>query len=164
MSYSYDRRASERVASAVDTDLAKAYADAWSPGLIAKYGPKYIKPATLGELIREHWMDEVAMDIRNLQFRSSNWMTPAEWASQMKVICPEYNEFHAGKVGAWLSRYPGVEVQPAREYSVCLYLKSRADQKGDPASLGQIASEATRVGRASESDFQGDGTLRLWWD
>jgi hypothetical protein len=158
--YSYDRRmaAAGVVTAAMDLDLAKAYADAWSDGLIGKYAPKYIKPAKLGEMLRDHWMNEVGMSIRNLQFRSSKWMAPGEWATQMKLLCPEYNGFHAGKVGAWLGRYPGVEVQPAREYSVCLYLK------GDPDSLSKISSEASRVGRADESDFQGDGTLRLWWD
>ena len=138
--------------------MAKAFADSWSSSLIGKLAPKFIPPAKLGEALRDQWFELVGVDVRSLQWRSSKWMKPAEWAEQMKTICPEYNAFHAGKVGAFLSRFNGVELQPAREYSVCVYLK------GDSAELSQIETQAKRAMHASEVDMQEDGTLRLWWD
>jgi hypothetical protein len=146
------------VTAALDTGLAKAYADAWSPALIGKNAPKYIGAAHLGEMLWDHWVHEVAMKVRTLQYRSSSWMAPSELAAQMALLCPEYNSFHAGKVCAFLARFPGVEVQPAREYSVCLYVK------GDPDPLQKIASAAKAFVHADEVDYQDDGSLRLWWD
>lgn len=143
-------------AAALDMDLAKTYADAWSSMLIGKLASQFLKPKDLGDAIRDKWFDVVGAEVRSLQWRSSKWIKPAEWAEQMKQVCPEYNQFHAGKVGAWLSRFSGVEVQPAREYSVCVYIK------GNPEELSQIASQAKQA-RAGESDMQNDGTLRLWW-
>jgi hypothetical protein len=144
-------------AAALDMDLARTFVDAWSNLLIGKMAPKFLAPQALGDALRDQWFDAVAAETRSLQWRSSKWLKPAEWAAQMKAICPEYNNFHAGKVGAWLSKFSGVEVQPAREYSVCIYLK------GDPDELSQIETQAKRF-RADEVNMQDDGTLRLWWD
>ncbi len=151
------REETSKEAASLDMDLAKTYCDAWSPTLIGKLAPKFLSPKALGDVLRDKWFDAVGAETRSLQWRSARWMKPAEWAQQMKTVCPEYNGFHAGKVGSWLSRFSGVEVQPAREYSVCLYIK------GDPEELAQIAGQAKQV-RADEVDMQDDGTLRLWWD
>lgn len=147
----------EKEAAALDMDLAKTYADAWSDTLIGKLAPKFLTPKALGTVLRDKWIDVMGYETRSLQWRSARWMKPAEWAQQMKAICPEYNGFHAGKVGSWLSRFSGVEVQPAREYSVCLYIK------GKPEELTEIMGQAKQA-RADEIDMQDDGTLRLWWD
>jgi hypothetical protein len=152
--YDYDRR----TAAVVDMDLAKTYADAWSNDLIGRLAPRFIPPAKLGEVLRGQWFDLVGVHARSLEWRSSQWMTPASWAAQMELVCPEYNMFHAGKVGAWLSLLPGVEVQPAREHSVCLYLR------GSPEDLAKVEWQAKKVIHADVVDMQVDGTLRLWWD
>jgi hypothetical protein len=163
----YDRRnrvsdphdtSPHKEAAALDMDLAKTYADAWSDELVGKFAPKFIPPEKLGVALRDQWFDLVGANTRSLQWRSAKWMKPAEWAGQMKTVCPEYNGFHAGKVGSWLSRFGGVEVQPAREYSVCVYLK------GDPKELATIERQAKQAIHADEVDMQQDGTLRLWWD
>lgn len=152
--YSYDRRE----AAALDMDMAKAYADAWSSALVGKLAPKFIPPVKLGELLRAQWFDLVGAVARNLEWRCSRWMSPGECGAQFAAICPEYNQFHASKVCAWLSQFPGVEVQPAREHSVTLYLK------GKPEELAQIEHQARGLIHADEVDMQMDGTLRLWWD
>jgi len=154
VSYSYDRT---KEAGSLDMDLAKTYADAWSPTLIGKLAPKFVSPAKLGDVLQPIWFDQVGSGIRSLQWRSSRWMKAADWGQQMKMICPEYNGFHAGKVGTWLSHFD-VEVQPAREHSVCIYIK------GAPESLATIENMAKRAVHADEVDLQDDGTLRLWWD
>lgn len=156
--YSYDRRTASGVTAALDMGLARAFADAWSSALIAEHGPKHIEPAKLGELLRSHWVNEVAMNIRNLEYRCGTWMAPEDLVAQMRLVCPQYNQFHIGLVGKWLGLFPGVEAQPAREHSVAIYLK------GDPNMLSKAAHEAKAAVHADTVDFQDDGTLRLWWD
>lgn len=69
-----------------------------------------------------------------------------------------YNEFKAATVAKWLKKWAGkIEVQPAREYSVALYIK------GDAEVLKDMEDTAARV-KADEIAIQSDGTLRLWWD
>lgn len=122
--------------SGFDMDLASTYADAWSDELVGQLGKR----------------------TRALQWRSTKWIKPSEWAEQMTAICPTYNRFSAAKVGVWLAQFSNIEVQPAREYSVCLYLK------GSPETLATILKQAPEAVFADEADMEKDGTLRLWWD
>jgi hypothetical protein len=118
----------------IDLDFALAYADAWS--------------------------ESVAERLRDLDWRSSQWMTPHEWAEQAELIVPGYNDFDARKVGDWLKNFlGGIRVQPAREGSVALYVKGPRpvlEEMRDSARSDVMADEATL---AKNSDV-----LRLWWD
>jgi hypothetical protein len=71
-----------------------------------------------------------------------------------------YNGFKAATVARWLKKWDGIEVQPAREYSVALYIKGPTA----PYVLAAMLKAAKRGTKADEAAIQADGTLRLWWD
>ena len=118
------------------------------------------------------WSDRAASEFRDLDWRGSEWMTPAEWTEQAELIVPGYNVFDAREVGRWLQRFSGIKVQPAREGSVALYVKgSRATlekmkelarYRHEFPGGGPEESEALGA-EADEASIQ-DGELRLWWD
>jgi len=141
----YPKSAAWKVRAAVlDEDqraLAKAYADAWNPSKVV---------AIFDDL-------DLASELRSLQYRSGKWETPAAWGKVMAVVCPHYNDFDAAKVATWLKGFKGIEVQAAREYSVCLYVRGKLDV------LGHVEGDAHLV-KAQEHSRQPDGTVRLWWD
>ena len=152
--YSYDR-----TAASIDMDFAKAYCDSWSKTLIGKLGPKMVSPKVLAELLEKDWFNSVAVELRDLKYRSSKWMPPAEYIAQMKVICPGYNEFTVRRLAKLIlaPEAAGIQLQPAREYSVCIYIK------GPPEALTWLQANAQPIALADEVHLQGD-ELRLWWD
>lgn len=92
-------------------------------------------------------------------------MSVADWTETMKQALvanyPDgdltYNEFDLRKVSKALQAVPGVEVAPAREYSVAVYVTGPQD------ALNKVFKLGKRL-RADEVDFQEDGSVRLWWD
>lgn len=155
----FEKEAGLKTALTLDMELAKAFADAWSAATQVKFAAKVVPPEMLSGVIAANWLDgeRLAYDLRDLHFRSSKWMSPAEWAQQMKVCCPSYNSFSANKVSRWLAAFGGIEVQPARELSPCLYVK------GDEATLKSMQAMAKQMANADEANIDG-GVLRLWWD
>jgi hypothetical protein len=126
-----------------------------------KLGPKVAPPKMLSEMLADAWMNgAVPMELRQLTFRSSKWMRPQEYVEQMKAICPDYNEFSIRRMAKILLSPDAkdIQIQPAREYSVCMYVK------GEPDVLDWLKLMATTDGRADEASIWADGTLRLWWD
>jgi len=126
----------------LDVEFAEAYSDAWAP----EFEREFMKTFNLSSLPG-----------RDLDWRGSRWMTPADWTDHAIGIVPSYNEFDPKRVGAWLSTFSGIKVQPAREMSVALYIK------GPRATLERMRDEAERAVVADEADVR-RGELRLWWD
>ncbi len=98
--------------------------------------------------------------LRNLNFRASAPLRLLEWMECMKRATPEgYNQFNAVRVGRVLAQL-GVSLDavfiPAREYSVCVYVRA------DGWLLQHILNNAAAL-QADEADIV-DGELRLWWD
>ena len=140
----HPKSAAWKVGAVLDQDqraLAKAYADAWNPSKVV---------AIFNDL-------ELAYELRSLTYRSGKWETPAAWGKVMAVVCPHYNDFDAAKVAAWLKGFKGIEVQAARENSVCLYVRGRLD-------VVQWVEKDAHLVKANEHSIEPDGTLRLWWD
>ena len=68
---SYDRRTARALSNAltpeeprsfeagmaIDMEMAKVYADAWSDLLIGKLAPKFLPPAQLGQALRDEWLN-----------------------------------------------------------------------------------------------------------
>ena len=152
-----------REGATLDMELAKAYADSWPPATIGKLALKILSTKdfarVLGKMDLDAWFG-IVEPIRNLKWRSSQWMSPQDWIAQMKVVCPSYNEFKPSRVAKLLldPNAKGIEVQPAREGSVCVYIK------GEPEILDWIKVYSDTIAKADEAHIQGDGTLRLWWD
>ena len=73
-------------------DLAKAYADTWPE-------------ASAGKIFKAL---ELGYQLRSLQYRSSKWTSPADWALDMLSCCPEYNDFRSTTVGSWLKKFKGI--------------------------------------------------------
>jgi len=97
---------------------------------------------------------------RNLRWRSSKWYSPKDlgevWTLGYKDGMFGYNQFDVEEVMPWLEGW-GVEVQPAREGSVAMYVR------GDRDTLEGMEAEAYEVANADEAWMRGDD-LRLWWD
>src|SRR5687767_12938643 len=64
---------------------------------------------------------EESEKIRNLNFRSSGSLRPADWFTVMKEVAPQYNGFDAEKVYD-LIQDQDIRIIPSREGSVCLYV------------------------------------------
>lgn len=84
---------------------------------------------------------------RNLNWRASAAVSPAEAISIMEETCPSYNEF----TPELLKQLPSdAKVTLAREGSVCIYV----DKVGD-ATVGNLKAD----------EFDNDGAnVRIWWD
>lgn len=153
--------------------MAQAYGDGWSDHAYPMYVPQVV-PDAMEKLMRDTDVRNKlrGMVDRNLNWRSDVWTSPAEWTEDAKLFVPSYNNFEAAGVGKWLSKFPGIQVQAAREGSVALYVKgdgetleSMSQQAEDQAAVDEVSFEAegggsTKLGKPYE---QGD-VLRLWWD
>jgi hypothetical protein len=162
----------------LDVPFALAYADQWDVDVAREIGatasPTAASPiftrSLLDRLMTEPaaWFDsrewgDIATSLCDHYWRGKRWMTPAEWMHQAIAIVPEYNDFNAKEVGAWLAEWTGaarlgtIMVRPAREGSVALYIKAPA------AAVRELAEEARRMVQPDEVDIR-RGILRLWWD
>ena len=94
--------------------------------------------------------DPYAMQERNLHFRCSVELSPPEVYEVMTRFVPGYNEFTPELV----LNLPGdAAVTVAREYSVCLYVRTAAD----------LSTQADEL-KADELDQSEPGVWRIWWD
>ena len=106
---------------------------------------------------------------RTLMFRATKWMSVKQWTALMVNAVPNgYNDFNAKKVGRWLAaieRKVGagpLQMQPAREYSVCAYIR------GPRETLEAIIKSGKRGGGRTDEAWWTRGKegeeVRLWWD
>lgn len=157
--------------AASDVDLALAYADCWPLktiknmigearvlAAVKEYKSFFdIKSPRAVERLEADWF-EISLPLRDLSFRSKKWVSPADWAATMKEVSPRYNAFSVTKVAKLLlaPEASGIQVQGARESSVCLYVK------GPPEALAWLDANHRKMA-ADESHIE-HGELRLWWD
>jgi hypothetical protein len=98
----------------------------------------------------------------DLDFRSGDWIPVSAWHDIMEKATPEgYNNFHAPQVAKILHAIEKefgerLEVQPAREYSVAVYVR------GSQEALRKLLKKV----RADEKDMVSydPPEVRLWWD
>lgn len=149
--------------------MAQAYGDAWEDSAYSQYVPQVV-PDALDRLMKDPDVQKKlsSMVERNLGWRSDVWTSPAEWTEAAKLFVPGYNNFDAADVGKWLAKFPGIQVQAAREGSVALYVK------GDAETLKAMYADAERAVSADEvfyevggevlNEYEPSANLRLWWD
>jgi len=110
---------------------------------------------------------------RNLNWMGSVYMTPAEWTESAELFVPGYNEFDAMQVGNWLATFPGIQVLPARESSVALYVKgdgktlqamAESARARDGAKADEVSFESEAGGTSMSAEYEEGNVLRLWWD
>lgn len=99
-----------------------------------------------------------AMARRRLKWRGER-APLADVAEQYTAIHRSYNEFEPGMITELDRAFPnsGIEAEPARENSVCIYLYV-PDLFRD-----QVESYVKETFHADEIDWI-DGALRIWWD
>jgi hypothetical protein len=107
-----------------------------------------VNPIDIGEAIYKY---------RNLDWRSDEWFSVTDTISLFKDYCPEYNEFQCGNLGVLSELGEDVMIQPAREGSVCIYIKG--------AHVVEATVRALQMQlMADEVNMQPDNTVRVWWD
>lgn len=93
---------------------------------------------------------KVGERLRNLDFHAKDFVSRDEAYEIMKQAVPDgYNDFDAEIILQWPE---SVQVQCAREASVCLYLKGK---------------ELPKPFTSREDEYDVDeyrGILRMWWD
>lgn len=99
---------------------------------------------------------------RRLTWRSAQRLSLADAARCYGQMVGSYNEFRPSLLSDLLKAFPneGIEVTPAREYSVAVYL--HIPDAGDLRS--RVESFAREHFLADEVDWEEPGTLRCWWD
>lgn len=153
--------------------MAQAYGDAWDDDVYGKYVLQVV-PDAMDQLLKDADVQQKlkSMVERKLNWRGTEWVSPAEWAGAAKLFVPGYNAFDAAAVGKWLAKFTGIRVQAAREASVALYVQ------GDAETLAAMAKDAEGAVSADEISFEAPGAssgklnkpyeagdeLRLWWD
>jgi hypothetical protein len=101
--------------------------------------------------------EDVANEQRMLDWRSTEWLSVQDAVMKFRAYCPEYNEFTAERLKALNTLGKDVQVQPARENSVCVYLK------GNDVSYASVDGIAQLL-FCDEVGEEPDGTIRVWWD
>lgn len=99
--------------------------------------------------------DDVAYEQRSLDWRDTNWYSLQEAIMKFQAYCPQYNEFVCENLGVLGTLGNDIEIQPARENSVCIYVKGATYEAVDALSDKLMCDE---VGE------EPDGTIRVWWD
>lgn len=131
------------IASQVMRDFRKTYADAVN-----------------ADMTDEQWQE--AARVRRLTWQSRHRLSLADAVKCYGQMAINYNEFHAGLIQALhcAFRCDGIEVTPAREYSVAVYLHVPAvgDLRQRVETFARERFNADNVGWTDE------GTLRVWWD
>lgn len=106
-----------------------------------------------------------ALNHRELTWRHDARVSLSE-AAALYALIPKYNYFRGEMVGNLLTSFPdaGIEVVPAREYSVAMYLhipeefRARVEQYiREQWGLDEMGWQAPLVGDVT-------GLLRVWWD
>ncbi len=97
---------------------------------------------------------------RELEWKSEHRIPLAEAAEAYAQIDGNYNEFQPTMLADLLAEFPdqGIEVTPAREYSVAVYLHAR------PGLRRQVRKFVEDNWLADEVDWKEADTLRVWWD
>lgn len=109
----------------------------------------------------------VASGQRNLSWKGDR-MPLAEAAELYAKICNGYNEFEPGMLRALDVQFggSGIEVTPARESSVAVYL--HIPDNGVPGLRGSVRQWIEKNWNADEIDWWDTdnmkGSLRVWWD
>lgn len=114
---------------------------------------------------------------RNLKFRASQPVTPAEAQAIMETACPGYNLFTPSLLGLLPD---DCMVTLAREGSVCIYVrkgrkklptarKLKADEYGiireDTYAIGYYSANQHKEQGCKSTDYGGfKGEVRIWWD
>lgn len=102
-----------------------------------------------------------ASRIRRLMWRSKRRVSLAN-AARLYGQLGTYNAFRPEMVSDLYAAFPddGIQVTPAREYSVAVYLHVPA--------AGNLRSQVERFVRthfeADEVHWESEDTLRVWWD
>jgi len=123
------------------------------------------------DAVTETQPTETAMEIRELEWHGQR-MPLAEAAEAYATICDGYNKFEPYMLARLLEAFPdaGIEVTPAREFSVAVYLHIPTGKEIVAAWVDQNL-EADNVGfvthftclQDGEADLVGEA-LRIWWD
>lgn len=115
---------------------------------------------------------QTASKLRQLQWHGER-VPLAEAAEMYASICDGYNEFEADMLARLLKAYPdaGIEVTPAREYSVVIYLyipteqqqiiKTWIDVNLQPKEIDLVTNFTCL--QDGEAELDGEA-LRIWWD
>lgn len=127
--------------------------------------------ATTAKSFAEAYADAVIPDMTDAQWneaegvRQLNWrgerMPLAQAAELYATIVDGYNEFQPNMLSDLLAEFPdrGIEVTPAREYSVGVYLHVPIG-----ALRRQVRLFVEENFHADEVDWVESDTLHVWWD
>jgi len=113
--------------------------------------------AVIPDMTDDQWQE--ASKVRNLLWRGER-MPLTEAAILYEAIVDGYNEFKPLMLTELKSVFDGkgIEVTPAREHSVCVYLWIPDEIKAE------VLIWIVNNWNADEMDMQKDGSLRVWWD
>ena len=103
-----------------------------------------------------------AAPVRRLTWKSDRRITLSEAVRCYGQMATNYNEFQPEMIGMLHKAFPdaGIQVTPAREYSVAVYLHV----PNTPGLRQQVELFATSHFLADEVWWDSDDTLRCWWD
>ena len=99
--------------------------------------------------------EDVANEQRTLDWRSTEWLSVRDAVMKFRAYCPEYNEFTAERLWMLQDISDTVEIQPARENSVCIYVRNATYEEVDKVAPQLMCDEVSE---------EPDGTIRVWWD
>jgi hypothetical protein len=122
---------------------------------------------------RTTYADAVIADMTDSQFWEATRTRRLMWQSTQRLsladavrcygqLAGPYNRFRPNMLRKLLTAFrdDGIQVTPAREYSVAVYL-----HVPDVAGLrSRVESFVRRRFQADAISWQEDGTLRCWWD
>ena len=108
----------------------------------------------------EAWIKASAK--RQLNWRAEHRISLKDAARCYAAIKEGYNAFQPNMIANLQRAFPdcGIEVTPAREYSVAIYL-----HVPDKQQLRQRVEKFVHAEFDADTvSWQGDGALRVWWD
>lgn len=141
------------------TSTSSAFQMSVTESVMREFGTTYAD-ATLPNMSDAQW--QVAASKRRLTWKSPHRLSLSDAVKCYGQIAVNYNEFHAGLIRAFhcAFRDDGIQVTPAREMSVAIYL--HVPNAGDLRS--RVESFCRERFNADDVDWTEDGTLRCWWD
>ena len=116
--------------------------------------------AVIPDMTDAQWSE--AERIRRLTWKSPHRLSLANAAKCYGQMATTYNEFHSGLLYDLKSAFgnDGIQVTPAREYSVAVYLHI-PDHDGLRQRVESFVRERFN---ADNVDWVDTETLRVWWD